>query len=111
MTTTETPTTTSEIGCCKGDSLHSTEKCNAKESRDQCDRMSSCAWIDEGVLDVDCAAPTTSAEPGCCFANPDAGYSKRWMESCTKFATEKECLMLEDGDGMARCAWETLGEY
>merc|ERR1711971_476699 len=83
-TTTSTPTTT-EVGCCKGDSLRSTEKCNALTSSAQCDRMSSCNWVEDGVLEEDCAAPTTSATPGCCYGNPSAAYSARWMEACKAF--------------------------
>merc|ERR1712003_195900 len=77
----------------------------------QCDRKSSCNWVEDGVLEEDCAAPTTSATPGCCYGNPNAAYSARWMEACKSFFTMKECLMLTDDGGMARCFWEELGEY
>merc|ERR1719361_1794330 len=109
-TTTSTPTTT-EVGCCKGDSLRSTDKCNALTTSKQCDRMSSCNWVEDGVLEEDCAAPTTLASPGCCYGNPEAAYSSRWMEACKAFFTEKECLMLTDDGDMPRCFWEELGEY
>jgi len=112
MTTTESPTTTEESGCCKGDSAKSNEKCNAKEDSASCSRSSSCGWIIDGVIDIDCRFDTEAPEePGCCFGNPDAAYSKRWMESCTAFSTERDCALLTDDEGSARCAWEPLGEY
>jgi len=73
--------------------------------------MSSCAWVTDGDLEEDCAAPTTSAEPGCCYGNPEAAYSARWMTACIAFFTEKECLMLTDDGGAFRCFWEPLGAY
>jgi len=114
MTTTETPTTTAQKGCCKGDSVKSNEKCNSIEDGEKCDARSSCHFVIDGVLeDGDCDFGTTEApeDPGCCYGNPDAAYSKRWMDTCTTYFTERECLMLTDDDGAARCAWEPMGEY
>jgi len=107
LTTTESPTTTEEIGCCKGDSFKSNAKCNMKLTSDKCDRSSSCHWIARGVLEDDCAFGTTEVpeEPGCCYGNPDAAYSKRWMETCTGYFTERECVMLTNDDAVARCVW------
>jgi len=109
-TTTTTTTTTEEPGCCKGDSARTNERCNKMETRDKCERSSSCHFISGGVLEVDCVVDSTTTEPGCCYGNPDAAYSKRWMESCTAFYTERDCLLLTNGDGEPRCAWEPLGE-
>merc|ERR1711902_440676 len=81
---------------------------------DQCNRRSSCHFIDFGVLEIDCVWDVHTdppAEPGCCYGNPDIAYSKRWMESCKTFATEQECLMLTNDDGEPRCYFEPLGEY
>jgi len=50
-------------------------------------------------------------EPGCCYGNPDAAYSKRWMDQCKTFGTESECTMLFNGDGVPRCVFEPMGEY
>merc|ERR1719148_145927 len=112
MTTTSDPTTTEESGCCKGDSSKSNAKCNEKADSSSCSRSSSCGWIIDGVLDIDCRFDTEAPEdPGCCFGNPDAAYSKRWMESCIAFSTERDCDLLTDDEGSARCAWEPLGEY
>merc|ERR1712013_770833 len=110
-TTTTTTTTTAEPGCCKGDSARTNERCNKMEGREKCERSSSCHFISGGVVEKDCVVDeTTTSEPGCCYGNPDAAYSKRWMESCTAFYTERDCLLLTNGDGEARCAWEALGE-
>merc|ERR1719347_1263510 len=109
-TTTTTTTTTEEPGCCKGDSVRTNERCNKMDTESKCDRSSSCHWLSGGVLEVDCVVDSTTTEPGCCYGNPDAAYSKRWMESCTAFYTERDCLLLTNGDGEPRCAWEPLGE-
>merc|ERR1719320_487678 len=114
ITTTSSPTTTEEMGCCKGDSVKSNDKCNGKLDSASCERMSSCEWIIDGVLeDGDCDFGTTEApeDPGCCYGNPDAAYSKRWMEACIAFYTERDFLMLTDSEGGYRCAWEPMGEY
>merc|ERR1719420_1382678 len=109
-TTTTTTTTTEEPGCCKGDSARTNERCNKMEGRDKCERSSSCHFISGGLLDVDCVVDSTTIEPGCCYINPDAAYSKRWQESCTAFSTEKDCTMLTNADGEPRCVFEPLGE-
>merc|ERR1719464_898935 len=70
--------------------------------------MSSCHWM--AGVEI-CEPPTTTGEPGCCFGNPDAAYSSRWMTACTAFFTERDCLLLTDDMSVPRCAWESLGEY
>merc|ERR1719443_1018573 len=114
MTTTETPTTTEEVGCCKGDSLKTNPMCNARTSRAQCERSSSCHFIVNGIVDEECLIEppsSTTLEPGCCYGNPDTAYSKRWMDQCKSYYTERECLMLEDEDGNKRCTFEPMNEY
>merc|ERR1719242_418122 len=108
LTTTETPTTTIVPGCCDSDNAKKFDMCNAKESQDKGERSSSCHW--NGGADAICAPPTTTIEPGCCYGNPDAAYSKRWMEACTGFFTERDCLLLNDGEGTNYCHWEALNE-
>merc|ERR1712129_120168 len=86
------------------------EMCDLKETASKCDRSSSCTWMagDDPAL---CEhAQTTTIVPGCCYGNPDAAYSKRWMESCVDFDTARDCEMLTNGEGVARCVWEALGE-
>merc|ERR1719347_2022097 len=114
MTTTESATTTEEVGCCKGDSLKTNPMCNARTSRAQCERSSSCHFIVGGVVDEECLIEppsSTTLEPGCCYGNPDTAYSKRWMDQCKSYYTERECLMLEDEDGNKRCTFEPMNEY
>merc|ERR1719373_567686 len=107
----EFTTSTEEPGCCKGLSARTNEMCNERTEKDICDRSSSCFWILGGDLEVDCVLPpTTTEEPGCCYGNPDTAYSGMWMESCTGFYTERECLKLTDEDGAYRCHWEDQGE-
>merc|ERR1719295_286906 len=114
VTTTDTPTTTEMPGCCKGDSLKSQDKCNAIEDMAKCNARSSCHFIEFGILEEDCFIEVWTeppSEPGCCYGNPDAAYSKRWMDQCKTFGTESECTMLLNGDGAPRCVFEPLGEY
>ena len=45
-------------------------------------------------------AAAWSTQPGCCYGNPDAGHaacSKKWIESCTAFYTERDGLLLTNG--------------
>merc|ERR1712121_466005 len=101
-------------GCCKGDSSKTNAMCNSRPSRAQCERSSSCTFVEGGVLDEgDCDFGTTQPpdEPGCCYGNPDIAYSKRWMEQCKDYGTERECLMLEDADGNKRCTFGPMNDY
>merc|ERR1719486_316533 len=107
LTTTSTSTTTEEPGCCAGNNARTNSICNAKPSKDKCERSSNCHFV--AGEDADCS-PTTTEEPGCCYGNPDAAYSSRWMEACTAFYTERDCMLLTNGDGDARCAWEAKGD-
>merc|ERR1719204_1744282 len=111
MTTTETPTTTEEVGCCKGDSMKSNEKCNLKLTIDKCQRSSSCHWITDGDVLVDCVWDPTEPpeEPGCCYINPEQAYNNKYQETCVGFYTEPECLMLIH-EGISRCTWEAKSE-
>merc|ERR1719365_579932 len=88
--------------------------CNKRLTRTQCERSSSCHFVPGGVVDVQCLIEppsSTTLEPGCCYGNPDIAYSKRWMDQCKSYYTERECLMLEDGDGNKRCTFEPMNEY
>merc|ERR1719463_49939 len=67
---------------------------------------SSCHW--NSGDDAICDPPSTTIVPGCCYGNPDAAYSKRWMDTCTGYYTERECLFNVDADGNYRCHWEEL---
>merc|ERR1719347_2285207 len=113
ITTTETPTTTEEAGCCKGDSHKTNTMCNKRLTHDQCERSSSCHFIKDGDVDDECAFGTTEppAEPGCCYVNPAGAYSKRWQDTCTGYFTERECLFNTDDSGETRCVFEPMNEY
>merc|ERR1719295_1270099 len=105
MTTTETPTTTATPGCCAHSNFMANDKCNSIEDKDQCNRRSSCHFIEWGTLEIDCVWDVHTdppSEPGCCYGNPDIAYSKRWMDQCKTFGTEAECLMLKNDDGEPR---------
>merc|ERR1719481_1386720 len=113
VTTTETPTTTAEVGCCRGDSAKTNDMCNSRLTREQCERSSSCHFIVDGDVDDECQFPPTEEpeEPGCCYVNPAGAYSKRWQDTCTGYFTERECLFNVDDSGMTRCVFEPMNEY
>merc|ERR1711972_1057662 len=51
LTTTSTPTTTEEQGCCYGEGVKENEMCSNKVGRDQCERSGKCEFrADEAVL-------------------------------------------------------------
>merc|ERR1711971_953000 len=77
VTTTETPTI--EPGCCKADSVKREEMCLARDTREKCEKSSSCVgWITGD--DADCSfEETTTESPGCCYINPEMAYSKKYQ--------------------------------
>merc|ERR1712013_774235 len=111
LTTTATPTTTVEPGCCKADSKKREAMCLARDTREKCEKSSSCVeWISGD--DADCSiAETTTENPGCCYINPAMAYSKKYQETCIAFGTERDCLKLTDGEGVSRCVFEPMNEY
>merc|ERR1719175_217581 len=111
MTTTSTPTTTQEQGCCKADSKKREEMCLVRDTREKCEKSASCVeWI--SGPDADCSiSETTTEEPGCCYINPDQAYSKKYQDTCITFGTERDCLKLTDSNGVSRCVFEPMNEY
>merc|ERR1719474_2260190 len=105
MTTTSTPTTTGEQGCCKADSKKREDMCLARDTREKCEKSSSCVeWI--SGPDADCSLPeTTTEKPGCCYIDPYQQYSKKYQATCTAMGTERECLKLD------YCVFEPMNEY
>merc|ERR1719260_757463 len=86
--------------------------CLARDTRDKCEKSSSCVeWI--SGADADCTIGPTDVpeEPGCCYINPDMAYSKKYQETCISFGTERDCLKLTDGEGVPRCVFEEMNEY
>merc|ERR1711972_170551 len=61
MTTTSTPTTTMEPGCCYGEGVKENEMCGDKVGRDQCERSGKCEFRSGEY--ADCELPTTTSEP------------------------------------------------
>merc|ERR1719317_1199693 len=61
MTTTSTPTTTAEEGCCYGEGVKENEMCGNKVGRHQCERSGKCEF--RPGADADCELPTTTSEP------------------------------------------------
>merc|ERR1719384_3066657 len=80
-TTTETPTTTSEVGCCKADAKKREDMCLSRDTEAKCLRSASCVeWI--SGPEADCSfEETTTEEPGCCYINPDQAYSKKYQDT------------------------------
>jgi len=61
ITTTSTTTTTEDPGCCAGDSAKSNPMCNKCETREQCEKSSSCHFVSGGDVNVDCVVHSTPA--------------------------------------------------
>merc|ERR1712129_310110 len=61
MTTTESPTTTTEVGCCYGEGVKENEMCGNKVGRALCERNDACEF--RSGIDADCELPTTTSEP------------------------------------------------
>merc|ERR1719319_386334 len=86
MTTTKSPTTTSEVGCCYGEGVKENEMCCNKDGRDQCERGDSCEF--RAGDDADCSyTPTTETEePGCCY-----GDTSKTNEMCGEKIGRDQC--------------------
>jgi len=88
-----TATPTEESGCCAGETATKAKMCEAKESRDKCERGKGCLWK-EGE-DADCSFTPTEPAPGCC-----AGTSALANDKCSQKTTQESC------DRMSKCMWE-----
>ena len=63
MTTTSTPTTTEELGCCYGEGVKENEMCGNKVGRDQCERSGKCEFREGADADCEFVPTTTTSEP------------------------------------------------
>merc|ERR1712087_422899 len=63
MTTTSTPTTTQEVGCCYGEGVKENEMCGNKVGRDQCERSGKCEFREGEDADCEYVQTTTTSEP------------------------------------------------
>jgi len=88
ITTTESPTTTSEAGCCYGEGVKENEMCANKEGRDQCERSSSCEFREGEDADCEYVPTTTTSEAGCCYGDTSKTNAmcaeKDGRESCER---------------------------
>ena len=57
-------TTTSPLGCCASTTANAADKCNEKASREQCEHLDACYFVEGGDVDEDCAWVTTTEAPG-----------------------------------------------
>jgi len=69
MTTTSTPTTTEELGCCYGEGVKENEMCGNKVGRDQCERSGKCEFREGADADCEFVPTTTTEEVGCCYGD------------------------------------------
>ena len=72
----------------------------------ECDRMSSCHWI-ETTDPSECDWVTTNDpdEPGCCYVEDPADIDSKWQALCTAFWTEERCL------SASPCHWQPTDDY
>merc|ERR1712087_204528 len=87
MTTTATPTTTEEPGCCyNGDSAKENEMCGNKVGRDQCERSGKCEFRSGEDAICDYYSTTTTMEVGCCY-----GDTAKTNEMCAEKIGREQC--------------------
>merc|ERR1719447_382849 len=61
-TTTSSPTTTEELGCCYGEGVKENEMCGNKIGRDQCERSGKCEFREGADADCEFVPTTTTME-------------------------------------------------
>jgi len=86
MTTTSTPSTTSEVGCCYGEGVKENEMCGNKMSSDLCERNDKCEWREGPDADCEFVPTTTTVEPGCCY-----GDTAKTNEMCGDLEGRDQC--------------------
>jgi len=105
------PTTTEATGCCKSDSEQAYERCIGSSSKWECNAMSSCHWIQGDEADCTWVPPTEPPPgPGCCTICASQDVNGPWLETCTNYWNEEDCLTPVDGDGVKRCSWTPTAE-
>jgi len=103
---TEQPTEQPVPGCCAADSFWAEDRCNETGDKTECDRMSSCHWIEtEDSSECEWLTTDEPQEPGCCFVEDPADIDTKWQELCTAFWTEERCL------SASVCHWEPTDDY
>jgi len=86
MTTTSTPTTTAEEGCCYGEGVKENEMCGNKVGRDQCERSGKCEFRSGEDAICDYESTTTTMEVGCCY-----GDTAKTNEMCGDKIGREQC--------------------
>jgi len=94
ITTSSSPTTTIEVGCCKGSDAKTDSMCNPKADSNSCERSNSCTWINGGILGSGICQSPTLDEPGCCY-----GDTAKTYEMCLEKETVGDC------DRSGKCEW------
>merc|ERR1719491_2151158 len=93
ITTTSSPTTTIEAGCCKGEDTKSNDMCNQKTDSNSCERSNTCTWIKDGTNAEECNIDEDNY--GCCFGDT--------------VKTHEMCLSNEDDksgcERSGKCEW------
>merc|ERR1712141_145966 len=92
-----TSTTPPPPGCCY---LHASQN-----------PMSRCHWIQGDEADCTWVPPTEPPPgPGCCTICASQDVNGPWLETCTNYWNEEDCLTPVDGDGVKRCSWTPTAE-
>jgi len=105
------PSTTEESGCCASDSEQAYDRCIGSSSKWECNAMSSCHWIQGDDADCTWVPPTEPPPgPGCCTICASQDVNGPWLETCTNYWNEQDCLTPVDGYGVNRCSWTPTAE-
>ena len=73
--------------------------------------MSSCHWIEGDEADCTWVPPTVPPPgPGCCTICASQDVNGPWLETCTSYWNEEDCLTPVDGEGVKRCSWTPTAE-
>merc|ERR1712061_689229 len=95
------PSTTEQTGCCKSDSEMAYERCVGSASKWECNAMSSCHWIQGDDADCTWVPPTDPPPgPGCCTICASQDVNGPWLETCTNYWNEDDCLTPVAGEGV-----------
>merc|ERR1712165_643757 len=95
----------------ESDSEQAYERCIGSSSKWECNAMSSCHWIQGDEADCTWVPPTEPPPgPGCCTICASQDVNGPWLETCTNYWNEEDCLTPVDGDGVKRCSWTPTAE-
>jgi hypothetical protein len=73
--------------------------------------MSSCHWIQGDDADCTWVPPTIPPPgPGCCTICASQDVNGPWLDTCTNYWNEEDCMTPIDGEGVNRCSWTPTAE-